>query len=359
MRVSQPVGQKRHTNIAVVSVRKKIEGKEYKFEIACYPNKVLNQREGLEDDLSQVLQTETVFTNVSRGDIATNEDLITAFGTTNHLKVCKEIIKEGNLQVSTKEREYITESLHRDVVSMLTQMTMDATTGFPLTATQIQAALDDINYHISAKGALRGSRTTKYRDEEDEMKMIARDCVKRLETELPHRVARVSMLIKVIAREAGIISHEDIERLAEGRCIVNEENSFTFLITCHPSLMKIIKDTYGDEIQSISVVDSSVHTNLPNPIAAKVISEANPAPVIEEVLPVKHQTQPTPPPGSHCCATCGNISFESVSQFRTHCKSEWHSFNKKREVKKLPPLDHFDFELLGEDLRIAFNAVDP
>lgn len=354
MRVSQPVGQKRHTNIAVVSVRKKVEGKEYKFEIACYPNKVVNQREGLEDDLSQVLQTETVFVNVSRGDIATNEDLITVFGTTNHLKVCKEIIKEGHLQVSNKEREYITESLQRDVVNMLTQMTMDAHTGFPLTATQIQSALDDINYHISAKGALRGSRSTKVRDEEDEMKMIARDCVKRLETELPNRVARVSMLIKLVTKVPGSITQQEIETLAGHRCIVNQEDSSTFLITCHPALMKIIKDTFTDRIEVLSVVDSFVHKILPYSVPV----EFKPAPIVVVQEEVK-VPKPTPTAGSHICATCGDIVFESAVEFRTHCKSGWHSFNKKREVKKLPPLDHFDFELIGEDSRNAFNAVDP
>ena len=129
MKISQPVGQKRHTNIAIVSVRKKVEGRDDKFEIACYPNKGLNQREGLETDLSQVLQTETVFTNVSRGDIATNEDLVNVFGTTNHRKICEQIIKEGHLQVSDKEREYISESRTRDVLNLVCQMTMDAATG--------------------------------------------------------------------------------------------------------------------------------------------------------------------------------------------------------------------------------------
>lgn len=355
MRVSQPVGQKRHTNIAVVSVRKKVEGKEYKFEIACYPNKVLNQREGLEDDMSQVLQTETVFTNVSRGDIATNEDLINVFGTTNHLKVCKEIIKEGHLQVSSKEREYITESLQRDVVSMLTQMTMDAVTGFPLTSTQIQAALDDIHYHITATGALRGSRSTKYRDEEDEMKMIARDCVKRLETELPNRIARVSMLIKLIMKEVGSITEQDVEAIAQRRCMIEKENNTTFLITCHPSLLKLLKDSFGEKIESLAVVDSSVHKNLPKPDVIRPVAP-KPAPVVVEE--VKPKAEPLPE-GSQLCKTCGDVAFESALLFRTHCKSEWHSFNKKREVKKLPPLDHFDFELLGEDSKAAFNAADP
>lgn len=37
-----------------------------RFEIACYKNKVLNWRNGVEKDLDEVLQTETVFSNVSK-----------------------------------------------------------------------------------------------------------------------------------------------------------------------------------------------------------------------------------------------------------------------------------------------------
>ena len=351
MKISQPVGQKRHTNIAVVSVRKKVEGKEYKFEIACYPNKVLNQREGIEKDLAQVLQTETVFTNVSRGDIATNEDLINVFGTTNHRKVCEQIIKEGHLQVSDKEREYITESRTRDVLNLVAQMTMDATTGYPLTTTQIQAALDDIHFRVSAKSSMKGSRATKQRDEEEEAKQIARDCVKRLETELPHRISRVNMILKLVGKS---ISKSEIEDLAESKCIIQQDSDEAFLITCHPRLYKLLKDTFGERIESLSVVDSFVHQILPNSVPPQ------PKPVVP--APVVIQTKPTPVEvhaNPNSCATCGHCVFESPAEFRKHCKSEWHSFNKKRQVKGLPFMDHLEFEMMPDDMKSSFNAVDP
>jgi ribosome maturation protein SDO1 len=352
MMISQPVGQKRHTNIAVVSVRKKVEAKEYKFEIACYPNKVLNQREGIEKDLAQVLQTETVFTNVSRGDIATNEDLITVFGTTNHRKVCEQIIKEGHLQVSNKEREYITESRTRDVLNLVAQMTMDATTGYTLTTTQIQAALDDIHLRVSAKSSMKGSRATKQRDEDEEAKQIARDCVKRLETELPHRISRVNMILKLVGKS---VSKHEIEELAEKKCIIQEDPEGSLLITCHPRLYKIIKETIGDRIDSLSVVDSFVHQILPNSVPPPPPKPIVLSPAIAETKPEVVASKTS----AHACATCGNCEFESATEFRTHCKSEWHAFNKKRQVKGLPFIDHLDFEMMPEDMRSAFNAVDP
>ena len=64
--INQPVGQIRLTNVAVVRMNK--GGK--RFEIACYRNKVVNYRQGLEQDLSEVLQTDRRFTNVSKGEFA-------------------------------------------------------------------------------------------------------------------------------------------------------------------------------------------------------------------------------------------------------------------------------------------------
>lgn len=351
MRVSQPVGQKRHTNIAIVSVRKKVEGKDYKFEIACYPNKVLNQREGLETDLAQVLQTETIFTNVSRGDIATHEDLVTVFGTTNNRKICEQIIKEGNLQVSDKEREYIQESRSRDILNLVVQMTMDAVTGFPLTVTQVQALLDDVHFRVSSKSSVRGSKATKQREEEEETKVIARDCVKKLETELPHRVCRVSMLLRLVAKS---VTEAEILQIAEDKCFVQAEGE-AFLITCHPRVYKIIKDALGDRVESLSVVDSYVHKIPPNSVPP-------PPPTIKapEVLPAEPaKVSPKKATSTNVCVTCGDCEFDSLAEFRTHCKSGWHAYNKKRQVKCLPFVDHLEFEMMPEELRQSFNAVDP
>eukprot|EP00913_Durusdinium_trenchii_P014861 g13937.t1 len=105
----QPVGQKRLTNVAVVRMKKS----GMRFEIACYKNKVLNWREGIEKELNEVLQTETVFTNVSKAVIAKSEDLQKAFGTVDLAEICKMILKDGAVQVSDKERE-----VHMDTIPM-------------------------------------------------------------------------------------------------------------------------------------------------------------------------------------------------------------------------------------------------
>ncbi|CAE8736309.1 unnamed protein product, partial [Polarella glacialis] len=88
---------------------------------ACYKNKVLNWREGIEKDLQEVIQTDTVFTNVSKAIIAKEKDLQLAFGTVNLEDICRKILKDGDLQVSDKEREVHMEGLFRDIIQIVVE----------------------------------------------------------------------------------------------------------------------------------------------------------------------------------------------------------------------------------------------
>ena len=74
-RIKTPTNQKILTNVAIVRTKK--AGK--RFEIACYKNKVLSWRQGIEKDIDEVLQSHTVFLNVSKGQVAKKEDLVKAF----------------------------------------------------------------------------------------------------------------------------------------------------------------------------------------------------------------------------------------------------------------------------------------
>merc|ERR1719453_1461039 len=100
MSIFQPVGQKRHTNIAVVRTKKM--GK--KFEVACYKNTVMAYRSGVETNVDDVLQSKYVYANVSKGIFAAAEDIKAAFGTDDQEQVCLIILKTGDYQVSDKER---------------------------------------------------------------------------------------------------------------------------------------------------------------------------------------------------------------------------------------------------------------
>jgi hypothetical protein len=61
-RIQAPITQKRLTNVAIVRLKKG----GHRFEVACYKNKVVNWRNGVETNLDEVLQSEAIFDNVSK-----------------------------------------------------------------------------------------------------------------------------------------------------------------------------------------------------------------------------------------------------------------------------------------------------
>ncbi|CAG8599760.1 25103_t:CDS:2, partial [Racocetra persica] len=75
MPINQPSNQIKLTNVSIVRLKK--GGK--RFEIACYKNKVMEWRNGVETDLDEVLQIKNVFSNVSKGQVAAQSDLQKAF----------------------------------------------------------------------------------------------------------------------------------------------------------------------------------------------------------------------------------------------------------------------------------------
>jgi ribosome maturation protein SDO1 len=139
-----PINQVRLTNVAVVRMNR--GGR--RFEIACYRNKVVNYRQGLETDLSEVLQTDRVFQNVSKGQFANSGDLEAVFGTRDETAICKIILERGALQVGDLERSQQLESTQRDVATWVANNCVHPTSQRPYTVPQIRDAMREAEFAV-------------------------------------------------------------------------------------------------------------------------------------------------------------------------------------------------------------------
>jgi len=144
-RIDRPVNQKRLTNVCVVRYSK--GGK--RFELACYPNKVLDWRRKTETDLDEVLQTHTVFTNVSKGAFASAVDLMTAFGTDDHEKVALIILEKGDVQVTAKERQAEADSKLHDIATVVATKCINRDTKRPFPVSIIENAMTEAHFVIN------------------------------------------------------------------------------------------------------------------------------------------------------------------------------------------------------------------
>lgn len=138
-RIQLPSNQIKLTNVSLVRLKK---GKK-RFEIACYKNKVLEYRQGIETDLDNVLQIPNVFLNVSKGQTAPREDLEKAFGKDKSVDdIVLEILKKGELQVGGKERAEQLERVHNEVIGIVASKLVDPRTERVYTSGMIEKALD-------------------------------------------------------------------------------------------------------------------------------------------------------------------------------------------------------------------------
>ena len=101
--------------------------------------------------MDDVLQTTTIFSNVSKGVLAKREDLLEAFGTDDEAVICKIILADGELQVSDKERKVELDTLFRDVASILSEKCVNPDTNRPYTISMLERALRDVHYSVDPK----------------------------------------------------------------------------------------------------------------------------------------------------------------------------------------------------------------
>ena len=141
--IQQPSNRITLTNISLVRYKK---GKK-RFELACYKNKLLEYRSGIETNLDDVLQVPTIFLSVSKGATAPKEDLEKSFGKKastpqGHDEVVQEILKKGEIQVGAKERGELLERIEREVLEEVAGRLVDPGTKRVYTTGMISKALD-------------------------------------------------------------------------------------------------------------------------------------------------------------------------------------------------------------------------
>ncbi|KAI5209508.1 Shwachman-Bodian-diamond syndrome protein [Aureobasidium subglaciale] len=139
--INQPSNQIRLTNVSLVRMKK---GKK-RFEVACYKNKVLEWRSGVETDLDNVLQIPNVFLNVSKGQAAPSADLQKAFGKVPLNDIILEILNKGELQVGEKERHAQLERVHAEVIDIVAGKLVDPKSKRVYTTGMIEKALDQLS----------------------------------------------------------------------------------------------------------------------------------------------------------------------------------------------------------------------
>lgn len=140
-----------------------------------------------ETDLDEVLQIHNVFINVSKGQVASKEDLKKCFKTEEQDKVIQEILKKGELQIAEKERTNQLETTWKDIAHIVTDNCVNPQTKRPYTVTMIEKAMQDLHLSVNPK------RSTKSQ---------ALDVIKQLQEKQLLPIQRAQMRIRITLQQS-------------------------------------------------------------------------------------------------------------------------------------------------------------
>lgn len=239
MPINQPSGQIKLTNVSLVRLKKARK----RFEIACYQNKVQDYRKGVETDLDEVLQIHQVFMNVSKGQVASKEDLSKCFETTDVDKVITEILTRGEIQLSEKERQVMVNKINNELLTIVSAKCVNPVSKKRYPPTMIHKLLVELKFSpVLNKPA----------------KLQALEAIKLLVVKQLVPIARARMKVKVS------ISAQETERVAQLQKLVDgatNGDSWVYLGLIDPVLYRdlvvLCEGKGAVQVIDMAVIDDS------------------------------------------------------------------------------------------------------
>jgi ribosome maturation protein SDO1 len=152
------------------------------FEILVKPQLAFSYRLGKTTSISQLLITDTIFTDAGKGLRPSEEKLQEVFGTTNPIKIASIILKKGTLQLTTEQRKQLVEDKRRQITSFISRQCVDPKTNLPHPPMRIEHAMKQIHFSIDP-----------FRDVEEQ----AKDIIKLLRPILPLKMEQVSVAVRI------------------------------------------------------------------------------------------------------------------------------------------------------------------
>lgn len=318
----QPVTQVPLTNVAVVKLRKN----GIKFEIACYPNKVSNWRDGIEKDINEVLQSKEIFSNVQKGIYAKQADLHKAFGKALDHEIVQVILKEGEVQVNELERKSQQDSTLKDIASIIAEKCVDAQSGCPVPYTIIMRALEEIHVNVKMNQPAKKQALIIIKTYKDKLG-------------LERAKMRIRLTYTPLAKEAlqSLIDQVISESL-------KEDQNYVLVGLIHPenyrSIFNAIKDKHLENEANLEVLDQRVVAEG----EGKLKQLGN-----EEVKIEQPVAKPVPAAKRGLiCNTCPEAEFSDVNDHRNHFKTNWHKYNIKRKSRGVDPIGEAEFSIMPE-----------
>jgi ribosome maturation protein SDO1 len=158
-----------------------------KFEILVKPDPALDYKMGKPTPVSQLLVIDEIYADASKGTRASAEKLQKSFGTTDPISVAEEIMRHGELQLTTEQRRQLVEDKRKQIIAFISRNCIDPRTGTPHPPLRIEQAFSQIRLVIDP---------FKPADEQ------AKAAIDELRTLLPLKIEKMKVAVKVFPEHA-------------------------------------------------------------------------------------------------------------------------------------------------------------
>jgi len=157
------------------------------FEILVKPSLALEYKTGKQIPVTQIIAIEEIYSDASRGTRSSAEKLQKTFGTTEPVKVAEEIMKRGELQLTTEQRRQLVEEKRKHIIAFISRNCIDPRTGAPHPPLRIEQALSQIRVTIDP-----------FKSAEEQSK----DVIEMLRPLLPIKMEQMRVAVKIPAEYA-------------------------------------------------------------------------------------------------------------------------------------------------------------
>ncbi len=132
-----------------VTARIKVKGNQY--EISVNLEEALKVKAG-KGDILAAMDTPSIYTDIKKGHVAPQKDLLDAFGTADVYEIARKIITTGEVQKTQEFRDTERENRIKQVIALLLKNAVDQN-GRPYTEERLRRAVDEVHYSFDSRPA--------------------------------------------------------------------------------------------------------------------------------------------------------------------------------------------------------------
>jgi ribosome maturation protein SDO1 len=163
------------------------------FEILVDPDLALKLRKGGDVGIENVLASQEIFSDAKKGDRVSGEDLQKTFHSMDIFKISESIIKHGELQITTEQRNRFAVEKKKAIADIISKQGMDPRTKTPHPPQRILNAMEQAKVNVDPFKPARNQ---------------VNEVLKKIQEIIPISLERIEIAVRVPIKLAGKVSSE-------------------------------------------------------------------------------------------------------------------------------------------------------